>query len=266
MSTAWLAAAMGAVTVLALGSRMPAGERARRPTDPGPTPPVGTAPGERADGRSRSLHRRAGPDHGAPGGAAIATVGKALVVLALLAGAWVLGPVPAAVMTLGALLLRARLYASAERRRVERVARAVPELIDLFHVAATAGHPAARCVELVTSRSPGVCRPALVRASRRSAAGASLAASLEPVGRDLGPSGRALVEVLLGAQRTGAPLATGLAQLAATSRDARRRQAETRARRLPVTMLFPLVCCVLPAFGLLAVVPLLAASLGSLRL
>ena len=31
-------------------------------------------------------------------------------------------------------------------------------------------------------------------------------------------------------------------------------------------MLFPLVACVLPAFVLLAVVPLLAASLASLRL
>ena len=44
----------------------------------------------------------------------------------------------------------------------------------------------------------------------------------------------------------------------------RRREAEERARRLPVQLLFPLVVCVLPAFGLLAVVPLLAGSLPAL--
>jgi hypothetical protein len=31
-------------------------------------------------------------------------------------------------------------------------------------------------------------------------------------------------------------------------------------------MLFPLVCCVLPAFGLLTIVPLLAGSVSDLRL
>jgi hypothetical protein len=36
------------------------------------------------------------------------------------------------------------------------------------------------------------------------------------------------------------------------------------ARRVPVRLLAPLVTCVLPAFALLTVVPLLAASLESL--
>ena len=38
------------------------------------------------------------------------------------------------------------------------------------------------------------------------------------------------------------------------------------ARRLPVHLLFPLVLCTLPAFGLLTVAPLLAGGLRSLRL
>ena len=46
----------------------------------------------------------------------------------------------------------------------------------------------------------------------------------------------------------------------------RRVAAEEAARRIPVTMLFPLVMCVLPAFALLTVVPILAATLGDLRL
>ena len=38
------------------------------------------------------------------------------------------------------------------------------------------------------------------------------------------------------------------------------------ARRVPVQLLFPLVACVLPAFALLTVVPLLAGTLRTLSL
>ena len=37
--------------------------------------------------------------------------------------------------------------------------------------------------------------------------------------------------------------------------DDQRRRAEERARAVPVKLLFPLVCCTLPGFVLLAVVP-----------
>jgi tight adherence protein C len=81
---------------------------------------------------------------------------------------------------------------------------------------------------------------------------------------DLGPDAAPVAHVLVDGAATGAPLGPPLAAVAATARDRRRREAEAAARRLPVQLLFPLVCCILPAFGLLAVVPLLAASLRSL--
>jgi pilus assembly protein TadC len=46
----------------------------------------------------------------------------------------------------------------------------------------------------------------------------------------------------------------------------RRRAAEEAARRLPVTLLFPLVLTTLPAFALLTIVPLLVGSFSSLSL
>ncbi len=55
-----------------------------------------------------------------------------------------------------------------------------------------------------------------------------------------------------------------LERLSVEARMVRRRRAEEAARRLPVQLLFPLVLCVLPAFVLLAVVPLLLAAVPQL--
>ncbi|MDP9387533.1 MAG: hypothetical protein M3Q48_06280, partial [Actinomycetota bacterium] len=57
-----------------------------------------------------------------------------------------------------------------------------------------------------------------------------------------------------------------LERLAAEVRRQRLRQAEEAARRVPVLLLFPLVLCVLPAFALLTVAPLIAGALRELRL
>ncbi|MEZ5134942.1 MAG: hypothetical protein R2699_07785 [Acidimicrobiales bacterium] len=46
----------------------------------------------------------------------------------------------------------------------------------------------------------------------------------------------------------------------------RRRDLERRVRRVPVLLLPPLVLCILPAFALMTVVPLIVLSLRSLQL
>lgn len=81
-----------------------------------------------------------------------------------------------------------------------------------------------------------------------------------------GPALRRLVDALADHDRYGTPLGPILDRVAVEARLARRRQAEQAAQRLPVTLLFPLVLTVLPAFVLLVVVPLLAGSLASLEL
>jgi len=70
--------------------------------------------------------------------------------------------------------------------------------------------------------------------------------------------------VLVASEQLGVPAAAGLARLAAEARAELRRRAEARARALPVKLLFPLVFLVLPAFGLLTVVPALLAALSHL--
>ena len=198
-------------------------------------------------------------------GARIAVSSRVLTAV-LVATLWVgFGPTSAVVG--GAAVWCGDRIRQARARRSERsaIADAVPELIDLFRLAASAGVPVRPAVLAVAGRAPGPLRASLERAVRSIDRGASLAIGLAELDDALGPPGRALVTALDRSASTGAALEPLLADAASEARDARRRAAQEAARRLPVTLLFPLVGCTLPAALLLAVVPVVAVALGSLR-
>ena len=96
--------------------------------------------------------------------------------------------------------------------------------------------------------------------------GIGAADALERLPVECGEHVHPLVTVLVSAERYGTALLPALDRLAIEARFDRRRHAEEAARRVPVKLLFPLVLCILPAFGALTVAPLLAGALGSLRL
>ena len=117
----------------------------------------------------------------------------------------------------------------------------------------------------VARHSDGPLAAELRRIGYEVARGRRLADALD----DLPPRGEALrplVAALVAADRYGAPLGPGLERLADDVRATCRRRAEELARRVPVKLLFPLVTCILPAFALLTVAPLIASALRSLRL
>ncbi len=176
------------------------------------------------------------------------------------------GPGPlvvvAGAVAAGALVSRRALAA----RRRQELEQALPELIDLLRIAAAAGHPVRAALDVVGPRAPPATRSILARLRRRADRGVPLADAIDAAGDELGELGPTLTDALVAALVSGAPLAPALDRVAEVARDRRRRSAEEAARRLPVSLLFPLVCCVLPAFGLLAVVPLLAASFDALKL
>jgi tight adherence protein C len=107
---------------------------------------------------------------------------------------------------------------------------------------------------------------ALQAAAERVDRGQRVSDALEAIPDVLGPAARPVVRALTGAERYGTPLLPTLERLALDARLDRRRRAEEAARRVPVKLLFPLVLCVLPAFGLLTVAPLLAGAVDALRL
>lgn len=147
-----------------------------------------------------------------------------------------------------------------------RTRQAVPEVADLLALGLGAGLTVRAAVRETARWIDEPFRTVFGEALRRADAGEAFARALDAASADLDPAGRPLVTVLVAAERDGAALVQGLLRVGDEARHRRRTEAEARARRLPITMLLPLVLCVLPAFALLAVVPLVSGALGSLDL
>jgi len=210
-----------------------------RPAPPGEVPSAGS-PVERDD-------RRAG--------------WAVLVGLGLLAVAPALAALPV-VWSVAAPIVTAR------RRRTATEARLhdqLPDVVDLLTLTAGAGLPVGAALVALGDRPGGPLGAALARAGAHVRHGGGTAEALALLSA-AGPGVRPLVDALAQHDRYGSPLLPALERVAIEARARRRRRAEEAARRLPVTLLVPLVLTTFPAFVLLTVVPLLAGSLGSLSL
>ncbi len=158
------------------------------------------------------------------------------------------------------------------RRRREAVARSLaisrelPEVIDLFGLALAGGGSVHHALALVARRPIGPVSRRLADADAAVRHGARLGDELDAVLGDIGPPVRPLIRALTGAEHYGTSIEQTLERIAGEARHTRRRDAEARARRIPVRLLGPLVLGVLPAFVLLTVVPTVARTLQGLSL
>ena len=171
--------------------------------------------------------------------------------------------VPAALVAWSVPILRSR---RGHRRRLAAIARDLPDVVDLLVLAVGAGLTVRLAVAAVARRSPGPLGAELAQAGHDADLGRRLADALDDIPERAGEATRPLVAALIASERYGAPLGASLERLAHEVRADRRRRAEEAARKVPVKLLFPLVSCTLPAFGLLTVAPLIASAVRSLRL
>jgi tight adherence protein C len=176
------------------------------------------------------------------------------------------GPLAAVAAGVGCLAWARHRATACDRRDVAELVAALPEVIDLFALAASSGLNLTLSVDAVARRAPPPIRTALTEVVDQIREGARTADGLEACVLPLGEPLRPLVTALVSSERYGTPILPALERLAADARVARRRASEEAARRVPVRLLFPLVFCVLPAFALLTVAPLLAGTLRALRL
>jgi tight adherence protein C len=148
--------------------------------------------------------------------------------------------------------------------RERAIAAGLPDAVDLLLLCAGAGLSLPLAHPLVAARVLPPVGEALTGAADAASAGAVRADALLAALVPLGDRAAALGHVLVDHLRYGVPLVPALERLGLELRLDRRRRAEEEARRVPVRLLAPLLCCVLPAFGLLTVVPLLVATFRSL--
>ncbi len=177
-----------------------------------------------------------------------------------------LGGVPGGVVCVpaGALCwwLTGRMEPPAVRRRRERLASAVPQVVDLMAACLFAGLSPTAALDLVTAAVDDPAREELGAVSAR------LRVGVDPptVWRDLAghPQLGGLGRALSRAVDSGASVADALARLAGVLRRQGRAEAEIRARAVGVKAAVPLGICLLPAFVLVGVVPLVAGSVSVL--
>jgi Flp pilus assembly protein TadB len=148
----------------------------------------------------------------------------------------------------------------AARRRDDELAQELAVAVDLVGVGVAAGCTPYLAVELGARWSPVRAGAALAGVVRACTLGQSFDDALRDMGRRTPPM-RSLSDTLRTSARLGAPVAPALSRLATDVRADLRRRAEARARTVPVRLCFPLVGCILPAFALLTVVPVVLDGL-----
>lgn len=147
-------------------------------------------------------------------------------------------------------------------RRDDRLAaRDLPVVVDLLAVAVASGCTPYLALEVAAAWSPPRLGDPLDGVRRATRLGRSFSDAWDDAVAAM-PALASVADALLVSDRFGAPVGDALARLAADLRADLRRRAEARARTVPVRLLFPLVFLVLPAFGLLTVVPAVAAGLA----
>jgi pilus assembly protein TadC len=146
-------------------------------------------------------------------------------------------------------------------RQDQDLMRDLPVAVDLLAVAVGAGCTPFLAVGVASQWAPPAASEQLDRVRRDCSLGVNFSDALERMARTRPPM-QPLVDALLSSERYGAPVGVALTRLAVEERAKLRRQAEARARTVPVRLLFPLIFLVLPAFALLSVVPVLLAGLS----
>ncbi|MQW74282.1 type II secretion system protein [Nocardioides sp. dk4132] len=152
----------------------------------------------------------------------------------------------------------------ARRRAREAVLADLPHVVSLLGAALRSGTPPGAAVAAVCAALPGAAADRLAPVSARLALGMEPGAVWQSLADDpeLAPLGRAMAR----AQATGTPVVRTVERLADELAASARSAVEDRARAVGVRAALPLGLCLLPAFVLVGIVPLVAGMLGTLGL
>jgi Flp pilus assembly protein TadB len=148
------------------------------------------------------------------------------------------------------------------RRDRDQARRDLPHVVGLLADALRSGQPPVDALAVVAAALPGPAAARLAVVVPRLRLGVDPMQVWADLAADpaLGPLGRALAR----AHRTGAPVVPAVERLADELARSARAEVEERARAVGVKAAVPLGLCLLPAFVLVGIVPVVAALLSTL--
>jgi Flp pilus assembly protein TadB len=149
-----------------------------------------------------------------------------------------------------------------ERRRREAISRKLPLAVDLLGVALAAGAAPSSALEAVVAATDGPLAAELRAAEHGLRLGRDPVRVWQEVGRR--PGLAALGRAMARAVETGASVSDALHRLADDLHGAAGLEAESQARAVGVRATAPMGLCLLPAFAVVGVVPLVAGTVTSL--
>lgn len=150
----------------------------------------------------------------------------------------------------------ALLVGTRAQRRMDRVDRDLPELIDLLIATIEAGLGFAGSLQLVADRFTGPLGQELRLTLREQAMGLTTEQALDNMlERCETPSVRAFVRAVSQGESLGVSIGSMMRNLAAETRTRRRQRANEQIQKAPVKMLFPLVLMVFPSLLIVLLYP-----------
>ncbi|WP_036554970.1 type II secretion system F family protein [Nocardioides insulae] len=166
------------------------------------------------------------------------------------------GAVAGAVLGVGCWLVISRAEPAHQRAEREQLQRDLPHVVRLLAAALAAGASPVTALAAIAQAMPGVVERRLARVVAQLRLGADPAEVWRDLAAEpaLAPLGRSLARAHL----TGAPVAIAVERLAEDLARSARADVEDRARAVGVRAAVPLGLCLLPAFVLIGIVPLVA--------
>jgi tight adherence protein C len=142
------------------------------------------------------------------------------------------------------------------QRRLERIDRDLPELIDVLAVTVEAGMGFAGSFQLLVGRFDGPLGDELRLTTQEQTMGLSSEVALENLlVRCDTPSMRSFVRSVRQGEELGVSIGSMLRNVATEARKRRRAQARERAQRAPLKLLFPLIFLIFPAMLMVIMFP-----------
>lgn len=150
--------------------------------------------------------------------------------------------------------------------RAVRVESEIPDFIDMIAVHLRTGKPPAAAFLHSAETATGTTGLTARRVANDVQRGERFVDALLANRATFDLRAQPLVDALVDTERDGLPPRELFERLSDEARMQRRRDADQRLRALPVQLSLPLVGCVLPAYVLLAVIPLLVGQFSSVNL